>query len=208
MGVLLPSATQTINPRRSDEPSSPEQALVGLGGGVTVRELRQDTPFSLVALTGGDLTGTSTRVRAKRPDGSWGAWYQTESRPLEATRCGRPARHRPGVRRHHDRAGLGQPARRRPTQARAENGTGPDWDTSPPPRNTLWGRTSPRSSSRRRRPRPDTVEAAGRCHGRGRRRHHRRAEWGADDSVHCGNRQFDHAIRAAVVHHTAGSNDY
>ena len=54
-----------------------EQPLVGLGGGVTLRELSQDTPFSLVALTG-DLAGTSTRVRAKRPDGSWGPWYQTD----------------------------------------------------------------------------------------------------------------------------------
>src|ERR1700733_8992025 len=54
-----------------------EQPLVGLGGGVTVRELTQNTPFSLVALTG-DLAGTSTRVRAKRPDGAWGPWYQTE----------------------------------------------------------------------------------------------------------------------------------
>src|SRR5271167_3475958 len=54
-----------------------EQPLIGLGGGVTVRELTQETPFSLVALTG-DLAGTSTRVRAKRSDGSWGPWYQTE----------------------------------------------------------------------------------------------------------------------------------
>ena len=54
-----------------------EQPLVGLGGGVTVRELTQDTPFSLVAMTG-DVAGTSARVRAKRPDGSWGPWYQTE----------------------------------------------------------------------------------------------------------------------------------
>ena len=54
-----------------------EQPLIGLGGGVTVREVTQDKPFSLVALTG-DLAGTSTRVRAKRPDGSWGPWYQTE----------------------------------------------------------------------------------------------------------------------------------
>src|SRR5271163_4075068 len=54
-----------------------EQPLIGLGGGVTVREVTQDTPFSLVAITG-DLAGTSTRVRAKRADGSWGPWYQTE----------------------------------------------------------------------------------------------------------------------------------
>ena len=64
-------------PPRAHDTQLAEQPLIGLGGGVTVRELTQPTPFSLVALTG-DLAGTSTRVRAKRPDGSWGPWYQTE----------------------------------------------------------------------------------------------------------------------------------
>ena len=50
----------------------------GIGGGETVREISQDTPFSMVALTGSDLTGTSARVRAKRADGSWGPWYHAE----------------------------------------------------------------------------------------------------------------------------------
>ncbi|OOK76301.1 hypothetical protein BZL30_3828 [Mycobacterium kansasii] len=57
-----------------------EKPLIGLGGGVTVRELTQDTPFSLVALTG-DLAGTSTRVRAKRPDGSWGRGTRPSMKP-------------------------------------------------------------------------------------------------------------------------------
>ncbi|MDT5146891.1 MAG: hypothetical protein QOC58_1536, partial [Mycobacterium sp.] len=65
------------DPPRTHDTQLAEQPLVGLGAGVTVRELSQDTPFSLVALTG-DLAGTSTRVRAKRSDGSWGPWYQTE----------------------------------------------------------------------------------------------------------------------------------
>lgn len=35
-----------------------------------------------------------------------------------------------------------------------------------------------------------------------------RAEWGADESLRCGSPQYDNGIRAAVVHHTAGNNDY
>ena len=35
-----------------------------------------------------------------------------------------------------------------------------------------------------------------------------RAQWGADESLRCGNPQYDNGIRAAVVHHTADSNDY
>ena len=34
---------------------------------------------AVVALTGGDLTGTSARIRAERADGSWGPWYQAET---------------------------------------------------------------------------------------------------------------------------------
>ena len=67
----------TAGPPPAHDTQLAEQPLIGLGGGVTVREISQATPFSLVALTG-DLAGTSTRVRAKHPDGSWGPWYQTE----------------------------------------------------------------------------------------------------------------------------------
>ena len=56
-----------------------QQPLTGLGGGETIREVHQDTPFSLVALTAADLSGTSARVRAKKPDGSWGPWYEAEN---------------------------------------------------------------------------------------------------------------------------------
>ena len=55
-----------------------QQPLAGVGGGETVREISQPTPFSMVALTGSDLSGTSARIRAKRHDGSWGPWYTTE----------------------------------------------------------------------------------------------------------------------------------
>src|SRR6476469_3808281 len=56
-----------------------QQPLTGLGGGETIREVHQDTPFSVVALTADDLTGTSAKVRAKKSDGSWGPWYAAET---------------------------------------------------------------------------------------------------------------------------------
>ena len=56
-----------------------QQPLAGVGGGETIREISQPTTFSMVALTGSDLTGTSARVRAKQADGSWGRWYGTEN---------------------------------------------------------------------------------------------------------------------------------
>ena len=35
-----------------------------------------------------------------------------------------------------------------------------------------------------------------------------RAQWGADESMRCPNTVYDDGVRAGVVHHTAGSNDY
>jgi uncharacterized protein with LGFP repeats len=81
--VLLPWAIDGIpvggSDHRTDSSNQTEltqQPLTGLGAGVTVREVRQATPFSMVALTAADLTGTSARVRAKRADGLWGPWYK------------------------------------------------------------------------------------------------------------------------------------
>ena len=85
--VVLPMAIYGIpgigdGDQQATAPQMAQQPLTGLGGGETVREIHQDTPFSLVALTSekrGDLTGTSARVRAKKPDGSWGPWYEAEA---------------------------------------------------------------------------------------------------------------------------------
>src|ERR1700735_895499 len=80
--VILPWAADTATghraqPARPADPRLAQQPLVGRGGGVTAREISQATAFSMVALTGGDLTGTSARIRARHADGSWGPWYET-----------------------------------------------------------------------------------------------------------------------------------
>ena len=79
--VLLPLA---LDPRDTGDPpptAAPRltvQPLPVLPPGRTIREITQPEPFSLVALTGRDLTGTSAQVRARRPDGSWSPWYTAE----------------------------------------------------------------------------------------------------------------------------------
>src|SRR5690349_8313822 len=82
--VILPWAlpsTSFDEDRRplAEQTQLASQPLTGLGGGETIREIHQETPFSLVALTSADLDGTSARVRARKPDGSWGPWYATEN---------------------------------------------------------------------------------------------------------------------------------
>src|ERR1700728_4641727 len=86
--VILPWAASEHReqPARHGDTQLAQQPLIGLGGGVTVREISQTTPFSMVALTGGDLTGTSARIRARHADGSWGPWYEThETETLQAS---------------------------------------------------------------------------------------------------------------------------
>ncbi|WP_197521281.1 LGFP repeat-containing protein [Mycobacterium sp. E787] len=208
-------------PPRVQDTQLAEQPLIGLAGGVTVRELTQATPFSMVALTG-DLAGTSTRVRAKRPDGSWGPWYQTEyetsapdagpagddesagpsegprstdpvfvgatttvqvavTRPMDAPPTGSnpPAA--------HDGLGYKPVSREQPYGQNISAIL-----ISPPqtPARTHW--TPPSGVMMPGQP-PPIIS---------------RAEWGADESLRCGSPQYDNGIRAAVVHHTAGSNDY
>ena len=56
---------------------------------------------------------TSARVRAKKPDGSWGPWYEAEALEGVGPDVRGPARHRTGVRRpHHHGADRRHPAGR------------------------------------------------------------------------------------------------
>jgi uncharacterized protein with LGFP repeats len=202
-----------------------EQPLVGLGGGVTVRELTQETPFSLVALTG-DLAGTSTRVRAKRPDGSWGPWYQTEYETAApdnnppAGESAQPAGPTEGPR-STDPVFVGttttvQIAVTRPLDAAVTLGTPPaaapnnDLGYRPASKEQPFGQTisailisPPQAPAKTQWTPPSGVLMPGQAPPI-----ISRAEWGADESLRCGSPQYDNGIRAAVIHHTAGSNDY
>ncbi|WP_264064710.1 LGFP repeat-containing protein [Mycobacterium montefiorense] len=226
--VVIVSAVADLTRDRGATVSAPspretqlaEQPLIGLGGGVTVRELTQGTPFSLVALTG-DLAGTSTRVRAKHPDGSWGPWYQTEyetaapdtkpsdsgSGPTEGPRStdplfvGTTTTVQIAVTRPLD-AALTRPPALPPSDndlgyrpASKEQPFGQNISAiliSPPqaPAKTQW---TPPAGVLMPGQAPPIIS---------------RAEWGADESLRCGSPQYDNGIRAAVIHHTAGSNDY
>lgn len=172
----------------------------------------------MVALTGSDLTGTSARVRAKRADGSWGPWYKAEtsaaghdgttgvphgtdpvfvgttttvqiavSRPQGAS-VTQPATHEPipGAVADFD---LGY----RPATAEEPFAQNISAVLISPPRapvDTQW--TPPTAVVAPGQP-PPVIS---------------RAQWGADESIRCANPQYSNTIRAAVIHHTAGGNDY
>jgi len=193
-----------------------QQPLAGVGGGETIRELTQATPFSMVALTGNDLTGTSARVRAKQPDGSWGSWYDTENlesnsddsidggpRGTDPVFVGLTTAVQIAVTRPHDApvtvappdTGIDAGRELGYVPANAEQPLAQSISAvliTPPqsPVDTQWA--PPTAALGPGQP-PNIIS---------------RAQWGAGTSMRCGGPSYGTGIRAAVVHHTATGNDY
>ncbi|WP_442010040.1 N-acetylmuramoyl-L-alanine amidase [Mycobacterium sp. 2YAF39] len=223
--VVLPMAIYGIPGIGDDKESSPsptqltQQPLADLGGGETVREVHQDTPFSLVALTASDLSGTSARIRAKKADGTWGPWYEAEAMDglgpdvpaagaphgTEPVFVGRTntvqiAVTRPGP----TRGTQGTPAQKPPpADDRPALGYVPANVEQPLPQNVNAVLISPPEAPVDSLPLPAAVTAPGVPP-----QIISRAAWGADESIRCPNPQYDKGIRAGIVHHTAGSNEY
>lgn len=220
--VVVPLAISGVMGSGSQSPASAQdtvlnqQPLTGVGGGETVREISQPTPFSMVALTGSDLTGTSARIRAKRQDGSWGPWYTSERFELGSEDVEGDGTH--GT----DPIYVGEttavqialtrpadaPVTTEPPQtgldAGRELGYIPANTTesltqtmsailiTPPksPVDTQW--TPPTANLAPGQP-PNIIS---------------RAQWGAGNSYRCGGPSYGDGLRAAVLHHTATGNDY
>ncbi|WP_246023856.1 N-acetylmuramoyl-L-alanine amidase [Nocardia yunnanensis] len=173
--------------------------------GAQVKELTRDTPFSMVALTAADLAGTTTKLRAQRPDGTWGPWYDAE------TETGRDHA-KPGGRTGTEPIYVGNTktvqmlVTRKPAAAPAEPKPLDDGSADPaqinleklaavlidPGRGSIDGNLS-------------TVAAP--LPGGG-PKVITRAQWGADESLRCEEPTYDDGVSAITVHHTAGRNDY
>ena len=198
-------------------PAVTQQPLNDLGGGESIREVHQDTPFSMVALTSQDLSGTSARVRARKADGSWGPWYEAENldgvgpdaaglRGTEPIFVGRTntvqiAVSRPAA----DSSPAPSEAAEKPASPTKKPALGyqPASIEQPFGQNVTAVLISPPQAPVDTGPLPTAVTPPGAPP-------HiiPRAQWGADESMRCGNPVYDRGIRAGIVHHTAGSNDY
>ncbi|MGH3561236.1 MAG: N-acetylmuramoyl-L-alanine amidase [Mycobacterium sp.] len=198
-----------------------QQPLPALGPGVTIREVSQHEPFSMVALTGTDLTGTSARVRAKHADGSWGPWYhaehETPQESLDNHGRGGPLSGPDGT----DPVFVGntttvQIAVTRPALAPATAPPISDTPAKPglgylpataeqpfaqnisavlisPPRTPVDAQWTPPAAIIAPGQPPSIIP---------------RSQWGATEANRCISPADGTPVRAAVVHHTAGSNDY
>lgn len=209
--VLLPWAWPGAEQHSAERAETvlAQQPLADVGAGETIREVSQATPFSLVALTGADLSGTTARVRAKRSDGSWGPWYDTETLGFEGPDGSAAPRGTEPVfvgRTTTVQIAIDRPALPPPPPA---PGAKPDVGVrlanaeQPIAQNINAVLISPPQAPADPGALPAAVTPPGQppnIIGR--------EQWGADESIRCGTPQYDNGIRAAVIHHTAGSNDY
>ncbi|HET9564939.1 MAG TPA: N-acetylmuramoyl-L-alanine amidase [Mycobacterium sp.] len=215
--VILPWALQGTPSRDDQRPLAEQtqlvaQPLTGIGGGQTIREIHQDTPFSLVALTAADLSGTSARVRAKKTDGSWGPWYEAEN--LDGVGDGSPAPRgtepvfvgltttvQIAVTRPAGTTASAPP--QQPETAESDLGYLPANTNQPFGQNINAVLISPPQAPMDNLPLPSAAAAPGQPPNI-----ITRDQWGADESMRCPNTVYDNGVRAGIVHHTAGSNDY
>ena len=193
-----------------------QQPLAGVGGGETIREISQATPFSMVALTGNDLTGTSARVRAKGADGSWGPWYGTENlesnsddtvdggpRGTDPVFVGSTTTVQIAVTRPPDapltvdppETGLdaGRDLGYVPANAEQPIAQNISAVLITPPQSPVDNQWTPPTATLGPGQPPNIIS---------------RSQWGAGTSMRCGGPSYGNGIRAAVVHHTATGNDY
>jgi uncharacterized protein with LGFP repeats len=203
--VVLPWAISGL-PGEPEQPQTAitQQPLADLRSGETIREIHQDTPFSMVAITADNLDGTSARVRAKKADGSWGPWYEAEA--LDGVGPDNPTTH--GT----EPVFVGRtttvqiavthevPALQK--KPKADLGYIPANVEQPLPQNVNAVLISPPQAPVDAQL-PTAVTPPGQAP-----QIITREQWGANDAWRCGNPIYDRGVRAGVVHHTAGSNDY
>lgn len=145
----------------------------------TVRQLDRAGSFSMAALTWTGGAPTSSAVRARQDDGSWSAWF--ELTPLDGAQDDGPA------------ATATEPVfvgRTTAVQVRSD---------APDPAATTLVVIDPDEAAT-----PSTVGASA----VGAPAVISRAQWGADEALHCQAPEYADAVRATVVHHTADGQVY
>ncbi|WP_405487645.1 N-acetylmuramoyl-L-alanine amidase [Nocardia sp. NBC_00511] len=210
-----PAAAPVEGPRPvpglTGDPSSPALAAGAVPQdlvskvGAQVKELSRDTPFSMVALTAPDLAGTTTKLRAKRPDGSWGPWYDAETEtgrdhPVPDRKAGTEPIYVGNTK------SVQLLVTRKPVAAPAEPAP-LDHGSADPAQIDLEKLAAVLIDPGRGTIDENLSNVAAPLPGGG-PKVITRAQWGADESLRCEEPTYDDGVAAITVHHTAGRNDY
>ncbi|MDX5961903.1 N-acetylmuramoyl-L-alanine amidase [Rhodococcus opacus] len=199
--------------------------------GVTVKELSRDTPFRMVALTSNGRPTPAAEVRAKQPDGSWGPWFSTTQidtpRKDGSTTPGKQGTEPIYVGKTttvqvlvpSDPTSVSPvPPTNGGTDAPTPSAEAPI--TPPPlgyaPASVVKPLAQAHQSSDvtavliepGETPVDNESGDATNLTGPSGPKVISRAQWGADESLRCEEPVYDDFLAGAVVHHTAGSNDY
>ncbi|GAD84919.1 hypothetical protein FEK33_00980 [Nocardia asteroides NBRC 15531] len=167
--------------------------------GAQVKELTQDTPFSMVAVTARDLVNTTTKLRARQQDGNWGPWYDADpvdTRATDHTPADAPTGTEPIY--VGETTAVQMLVTRKPT-------AGPDH--SDPAHLTEAALKAVLINPGRAAIDAGLADVAAALPGGG-PKVITRAQWGADESIRCEEPTYDDGVGGITVHHTAGRNDY
>ncbi|MFD3594072.1 N-acetylmuramoyl-L-alanine amidase [Nocardia sp. NPDC058640] len=166
--------------------------------GAQVKELTQETPFSMVAVTARDLANTTTKLRARQKDGVWGPWYDADpvdTRATDHTPADAPTGTEPIY--VGETTAVQMLVTRKPT-------SGPDHD---PAHLTDAALKAVLINPGRAAIDAALNDVAAALPGGG-PKVITRAQWGADESIRCQEPTYDDGVGGVTVHHTAGRNDY
>ncbi|MFD6218733.1 N-acetylmuramoyl-L-alanine amidase, partial [Nocardia salmonicida] len=166
--------------------------------GAQVKEITQDTPFSMVAVTARDLANTTTKLRARQLDGNWGPWYNADpvdTRATDQTPADTPTGTEPIY--VGETTAVQMLVTRKPA-------AGPDHD---PAHLTEAALKAVLINPGRAAIDAALNDVAAALPGGG-PRVITRAQWGADESIRCQEPTYDDGVGGITVHHTAGRNDY
>ncbi|MDY6808164.1 MAG: peptidoglycan recognition protein, partial [Actinomycetota bacterium] len=206
-------ASPDATPSVPKAPPAPPRMADGREVGVAVKHIVRDDPLKMVAFTWDQAVDASMMLRARNDDGSWGDWLDLD--PVDAA-YSVSAEHPMGtepvwvgdakeIQVAVSDDGLAIPAAEPQGGGLVELGIG----TASTVITTLLETVVPALTATLISPEgllslgsslltpllggPQVVA---------------RAQWGADESMRCSQPRFSPAVRGAVVHHTAGSNDY
>ncbi|MEU1425804.1 N-acetylmuramoyl-L-alanine amidase [Nocardia sp. NPDC005746] len=175
--------------------------------GAQVKELTRDTPFSMVALTATDVLNATTKIRAQRPDGTWGPWYDAESESGSD-------KSQPGKRKGTEPIYVGNTKTvqmlvtpKAKAVATPAEPTPLDDSKADPAQINLEKLAAVLIDPGRGSIDENLTSVAAPLPGGG-PKVISRAQWGADESLRCEEPTYDDGVSAITVHHTAGRNDY
>jgi uncharacterized protein with LGFP repeats len=146
------------------------------------REVLRQRTFSMVAVRWRGERPERIEVQAQRPDGRWGAWTELEPMASSPDRKLAPSATEP--------LWVGES---RGVRVRSESGTA---DAAKLDVVLIDAGRAQSDAS------PVTTQAVGRPAVIS------RAAWGADEGIRCMDAEYMPTVKAATIHHTAGTNDY